>query len=359
MNFTTYAHQGKSAPNGVRCLAKAITVATALALPVNASAACLQGINLAGAEFGALGGAVGTEYGYPTAKTISYFANRGFNSVRLPFRWERLQPQLNGPLDSGELARLSATVRTIQSKGMTVILDVHNYARYNDKTIGSKEVPNTAFANFWAKLAKRFANREDVIFGLMNEPHDMKVKTWLAAANVATAAIRATGANNLILVPGSTWTGAHSWQANTGDGNNSKTMLGYIDPANNHAFEVHQYFDQDYSGRSASCSGASGALAGLASFTAWLKANGKRGYLGEFGTGNSDACLSALFKAIAIVNSDRNVWTGWAYWAGGDRWPANYILSVQPMGDAERRQMQPMISALRPPDSACPALDRK
>jgi len=331
----------------------------ALALPVNVSAACLQGINLAGAEFGSLGGGVGVDYSYPTARTIAYFAQKGLNSVRLPFRWERLQPVLNGPLDSGELARLTTAVKAIRANGMTAILDVHNYARYRDNLIGSKAVPDSAFANFWSQLSAHFANKERVVFGLMNEPHNMKVKSWLVSANAATAAIRETGANNLILVPGSTWTGAHSWQSTTDDGNNGKTMLGFVDPANNYAFEVHQYFDQDYSGTSANCYGSAGALAGLKSFTNWLKTNGKRGYLGEFGTGNSEACLSALSDALAIVNSNPDVWTGWAYWAAGDRWPASYILSVQPFGNRERLQMGPITNALSSPDDSCPALTGK
>ena len=333
--------------------------AVALALPVNASAACLQGINLAGAEFGSLGGAVGVDYSYPTARTIAYFAQKGLNSVRLPFRWERLQPVLNGPLDSGELARLTTTVKSVRANGMTVILDVHNYARYRDNLIGSNAVPNSAFANFWSQLSAHFANQDKVVFGLMNEPHNMKVKSWLTSANIATAAIRETGAKNLILVPGSTWTGAHSWQSSTDDGNNGKTMLGFVDPDNNYAFEVHQYFDQDYSGTSASCYGSAGALTGLKSFTGWLNANGKRGYLGEFGTGNSDACLSALSDALTIVKSNPDVWTGWAYWAAGDRWPASYILSVQPVANRERLQMGSIINALLSPDESCPALTVK
>ncbi len=46
-----------------------------------------------------------------------------------------------------------------------------------------------------------------VIFGLMNEPHDLPTENWLTAANVAIAAIRATGATNLITVPGNAFTG--------------------------------------------------------------------------------------------------------------------------------------------------------
>jgi len=219
---------------------------------------------------------------------------------------------------------------------------VHNYGRYNGKVIGSRQVPVEAFADFWTRLAGSFANEKGVAFGLMNEPHDMKVASWLGAANAATAAIRATGANNLVLVPGSFWTGAHSWTQTTADGNNAKTMTGFSDPSNNYAFEVHQYFDPDFSGTHANCSGAAKAIAGLQSFTAWLKANGKRGYLGEFGVGSSPECLSALSQAISVVNTNSDVWTGWTYWAGGDWWPKDYMLGVQPTSSGDRPQIGPL-----------------
>ncbi|UIY29469.1 glycoside hydrolase family 5 protein [Neorhizobium galegae] len=67
-----------------------------------AKTACLRGVNLAGAEFGSLGDEYGKGYIYPTKETIDYFAGKGFNTVRLPFLWERLQPQLYKGFDSAE-----------------------------------------------------------------------------------------------------------------------------------------------------------------------------------------------------------------------------------------------------------------
>ena len=83
-------------------------------------------------------------------------------------------------------------------------------------------------------------------FGLMNEPNGVAATQWLAAANAAIAGIRASGAQNLVLVPGVRWTGAHSWYS--GDsGSNAAVMGGVVDPLDHYAYELHQYLDSDSS----------------------------------------------------------------------------------------------------------------
>src|SRR5690606_41493518 len=59
-------------------------------------------VNLAGAEFGAgnsasasLPGRYQIHYIYPGETDFKRYADLGMKLVRLPFRWERLQPKLN------------------------------------------------------------------------------------------------------------------------------------------------------------------------------------------------------------------------------------------------------------------------
>lgn len=68
-----------------------------------------------------------------------------------------------------------------KDKGAYVILDPHNYMRYNDPSsqpmsgsvIGNSSDVTAAttkqFGEFWKELAKRFAKNEKVIFSIMNE----------------------------------------------------------------------------------------------------------------------------------------------------------------------------------------------
>ena len=142
---------------------------------------CLRGVNAAGAEFGDLPGRYGFDYAYPTPATIDALARLGLTTIRLPFRWERLQPRLNEPLDRDELARLDTTVAAARGAGLTTILDLHNYAYFNKARIGSPDVPVRAFADVWSRLAQHFRRERSVVFGLMNEPYDIAAADWLVA----------------------------------------------------------------------------------------------------------------------------------------------------------------------------------
>lgn len=326
------------------------------------AAACFRGVNLAGAEFGAQGDdEYGKDYIYPSPETIAHFAERGFTSIRLPFRWERLQPSLNSALDAEELERLKETVAEIRGQGMGAVLDLHNYARYREEIVGTKAVPDAALADLWTRLAKVFADDSGVSFGIMNEPHGVAASQWLKSANAAIAAIRKAGAKNLVLVPGTAWTGAHSWRSESYGGANASVMTGVEDPAKNFAYEVHQYLDGDFSGTKDSCERGADAVKALEDFTLWLRNNGARGYLGEFGAPAGAECEKSLTAMVKLLEENRDVWTGWAYWAAGDWWPQDEPLNIQPVEGRDRPQLEALLPVLKDRSRAalsCPALER-
>lgn len=299
-----------------------------------------SGVNLAGAEFGEgnLPGTYNQHYTYPTKAEVDYFTAKGMNVFRLPFRWERLQRETNAALNGTELTRIKNFVSYATSKGAHTILDPHNYARYFGEVIGSAGLPVSAFAGFWEKLAAEFKDNPNVIFGLMNEPHNMSTESWLEAANAAIAAIRSTGALNLILVPGNGWTGAHSWTNNWYGTPNSVVMKNITDPENNFAYEVHQYFDSNSSGTSETCVSTTVGADRLKTFTTWLRNNNQRGFLGEFGISPNETCMQALDNMLEYLHTNADVWLGWTYWAAGPWW-GNYMFSVEPAGGQDKPQM--------------------
>ncbi|HJS07622.1 MAG TPA: glycoside hydrolase family 5 protein [Pirellulales bacterium] len=307
------------------------------------------GVNIAGAEFGGkkIPGKPGTDYFYPLPATIDYFAAKGMNTLRIPFRWERMQRALETELDAGELKRLDAVVEQATGRGMNVVLDVHNYAAYGERPIGTPEVPVPALGDLWRRLAERYKGNERVIFGLMNEPKSLPTETWLQAANAAIAAIRQAGARNLILVPGNGWTGAHSWMSRGYGTPNAEVMLGVVDPANHYAYEVHQYLDGNYSGTRPNCKSEQIGVTTLQKFTQWLRDHRKRGFLGEFGGGTDPTCLAALDAMLTFMNMNSDVWLGWTYWAAGP-WPQSYFTSVQPVNGADRPQMSILLKHVAP-----------
>jgi endoglucanase len=353
--------------NWFRTIAATAVVAASVLAPLGEAMAetpCFRGINLSGAEFGKPGGQPFKDYAYPSAETVSYFASKGFDTVRLPFMWERLQPKLMQPFDPDETNRLKEAVALIRSHDMRVILDPHNFARYREKVIGSPDVPAAAFADFWARLASLYPNDKDVIFGLMNEPYQMPITQWLNAANTATSAIRNQArADNLILVPGTAWTGAHSWMTPIDGEPNGVAMARFRDPGHNFAFEVHQYLDDDFSGTKPNCSRGNDAVEALRKFTDWLKQNGFRGFLGEFGApakAGKMRCIDTLKSMVGVIEDNKDVWTGWTYWVAGDWWPAEEPLNIQPTKDGDRPQLaalQPTLSDFSAAGKDCPSLN--
>ena len=313
---------------------------------ISLSAAALRytGVNLAGAEFGqtSLPGVYTTHYTYPTQAEVDYFRSKGMNVIRLPFRWERLQQSANASFNTSEFNRLNAFVSATTAKGVSVILDPHNFARYypdpgnyqsSSQGLVGSDVPNSVFSNFWFRVADVSKTNGHVIFNLVNEPNSMPTEQWVSAANAAIAAIRAAGATNLILVPGNAWTGAWTWHQNWYGTPNAQAMLNIVDPGNNYAYDVHQYLDSNGSGGSTNIVSPTIGAERLSGFTQWLRSNNRKAFLGEFAVANSTIGSGvgdeAISNLLAHIEANADVWLGWSWWAAGPWW-GNYMFTLEP-----------------------------
>jgi endoglucanase len=320
-----------------------------------APGAPLWGVNLAGADFGNLPGKHGTEYLYPAPANIDYYAGLGFTLVRIPFKWERLQPQLNAPLDASELSLLAGVVDHGLRRDLTVVLDPHNYAKrrlaedrwQQEFHIGSAEVPLSGFLDFWGRLADVFKGRDRIAFGLMNEPVGVAPGAWLEIANAAIGEIRKRGARNLLLVPGTAYTGAHSWFT---EGNH--IMEGLKDPLGNFALEVHQYMDRDSSGTKPEVVSSTAGSERIEAFQDWARSRGFRAFLGEYCAGRNDLSARALMDLCDALNANPDVWWGSAAWAGGPRWPEDDMFNLEPYKDGRIREQTDIIRSRAKPENA-------
>jgi len=309
-------------------------------MPVAAtSPTMVRGANISGGDFGTVPGTYGIDYTYPTKAEIDYYADRGVNVLRLPFNWERVQHDLHGGLDSAgdgtaDFERIQQVVKWITDRGMIAVLDPHDYGGRNvdgmPRKVGSAELPASALADLWVRLAHAFKGNERVWFGLMNEPMDIPAAAWRAIAQSVTNAIRATGARNRLLVPGTAYSGAHSWVSS----GNAAQMATFVDPADNFAFDVHQYLDADSSGKSGTCiQGASASR--LDPFIEWAKAApGRKGFLGEFAAGDpsiagQEQCAAELAALLGAAENS-GVFIGWTAWGGGAWWEPSYIFRLEP-----------------------------
>jgi endoglucanase len=303
----------------------------------------LRGINLSGAELNVekLPGRLNFDYVYPTQDELDHAAEMGMSVIRLPVLWERLQPHLDGPLDERELGQLHATIRAAGRRNLKVIIDAHDYGAYKGQKVGASSETTRAFAEFWRLMALAFLERDNVIFGLMNEPNGIDAGAWFEAAQRALRAIRAVGFKRLVLVPGTGWDSASNFVSGAGYGTPNASVLGNLeDPGHAMAIEVHQYLDEYGSGTHPECRAADEVIALLEPFTSWLRTHQRRGFLGEFGVSRAPRCLDSLAAMLRYMADNSDVWLGWTYWAGGRWWSRDYAFSVEPVDGQDRPQMR-------------------
>ena len=302
--------------------------------------ALLAGVNISGAELngGRPNARPNFDYVYPTDRELAWAASHHMTVIRLPVEWSRLQPSLGAPIDPAEWDRVLAVLRMARRRGIRVVLDLHDYGAWRGRVIGSADLPDAVFADTWRRIAARARSEPELILGLMNEPHLQSAPQWQRSAQAALDAIRGAGARNLVLVPGASWDGAHSWSSGGAASNAAAMDRLAIPPGGPVAFEFHQYFDHDFSGTKPDCLPPAAAIRTLEPATAWLAAGRRQGFLGEFATAGSPECLATLDAVLTYLDAHRGQWIGWTYWASGAWW-RNYVFSVEPSHGAEQPQM--------------------
>lgn len=278
----------------------------------------MTGVNLAGAEFG------GFAFWQTDPAEWNYYNSKDLNLIRVPFKWERIQSSLYGTVD---FTNLDAVVALANARGMKVVLDMHNYARYNGDVIGTTNVPNAAFEDVWRQIADHYKNEPAIYgYGIMNEPHSTS-GLWPAAAQAAADGIRDVDTSNWIIVGGDNWSSASAWRT-------SNANLDVIDPYDKVMYEAHCYFDTSYP----SGDGAYGsfdsenptplrAVRRLHPFILWLQEKGARGFIGEYGTPNNDIRWNPILDGF--MSHMHAYGLSGTYWAGGKNW-SNYPLDCSP-----------------------------
>ncbi len=291
----------------------------------------LVGINVAGAEFtsSALPGKHGTHYFFPPADYFKKWYDRGIRTVRFPIKWERLQPTLNGELDPEYAGLIDKMLTQAASYDISIILDVHNYARYRGNVIGSTQVPHSAFRNLLERIASRYKGRSALYaYDIMNEPYGAAEAHWPAAAQAGIDGVRKHDRTRPIYIEGSSWSSAARWPR-YGD-----ALLNLYDPVDNLVFSAHLYIDPDASGSYKEGPAADfDLMTGVKRaepFVNWLKKNRKRGHIGEFGIpGDDKRWLQAMDNLLAYLQDNCIPIT---YWAAGPSW-GTYKLSIEPAKD--------------------------
>ncbi|MEN2785583.1 glycoside hydrolase family 5 protein [Sphingomonas qilianensis] len=289
----------------------------------------LAGINISGGEFGSVPGKIYTQYIYPSAAEIDYFYGLGFKVIRIPFRWERLQPTLYGALSAVDRKALLNATNYATSKGMVVVLDMHDYAQRHatvgatvNTKVGSATVTASALSNAWVQIAADYRDNPKVWLGLMNEPNGLPAADWWTSVQQVTTDLRAQRITNKLMVPGISWTGAHSWIKS----GNAALAEKFIDPGNNFAFELHQYLDKDSSGTSATCT--AGAANRVDAALAWAAAKKVKLFFGEIAAGGANAQCQIEYPAMLTKLNASGAVIGWTAWGAGKWWSPTYLFRL-------------------------------
>ncbi|KAE8150503.1 glycoside hydrolase superfamily [Aspergillus avenaceus] len=280
------------------------------------------GANESGAEFGEdnIPGVWGTDYIFPDVSAITTLIDKGMNIFRVQFMMERLAPDsMTGSYDDAYLKNLTTVVDAVTDAGVHVILDPHNYGRFNGEIITS----TSDFQTFWKNLAGQFKSNSLVVFDTNNEYHDMDQELVLNLNQAAIDGIREAGATQYIFVEGNSWSGAWTWV----DVNDN--MKNLEDPEDKIVYQMHQYLDTDGSGTHEECVSGTIGEERVTSATQWLKDNKKVGIIGEFAGGNNDQCRTALKGMLEHLAENTDVWKGVLWWAAGPWW-GDYMYNMEP-----------------------------
>jgi len=270
-------------------------------------------------------------YGADGIGQMQHFVNDdGYNTFRLPVGWQFLTNNvLTGTLNATNFAEYDQLVQGCLATGAFCEIDIHNYARFNGEIIGQGGPSNEIFADLWASIATQYQSESRIIFGVMNEPHDIPdINLWAGSVQAAVTAIRNAGATSqIILLPGNDWTSAESFVSD-GSADALNNVTNPDGSITNLIFDVHKYLDSDNSGTHAECvtNNIDDAWAPLAQ---WLRCNGRQAFNTETGGGNVASCVTFLCEQVAFQAANSDVFLGYIGWAAGN-FATDYVLSETP-----------------------------
>jgi len=127
----------------------------------------------------------------------------GFSAIRLPIRWNA-HADLNAPytVDPAFFARIDWAVQQATSRGLSLILDFHNYDELMDQPPQNRE----RFLGIWKQVAERYKSASSkVFFEVLNEPNGALEPFWNDYQKQAIAVIRKSNPTRALIVGPTGW----------------------------------------------------------------------------------------------------------------------------------------------------------
>ncbi|OAA82366.1 glycoside hydrolase family GH5 [Akanthomyces lecanii RCEF 1005] len=252
------------------------------------------------------------------------------NIFRLPVSWQFLTGDKGGStLDTQGWESYDTLMQTCFDTGAYCMIDLHNFARYDKGIIGQGGPSDDTFAQLWANIAKKYADNEKVVFGLMNEPHDLDTAKWADTCQAAVTAIRKAGAKTqVILLPGNNFSSATDFVANQ-----SADLLGKITNPDGTTdgllLDLHKYLDINNSGQHEECT--TDNVEGFKTIAKWLRDNNRTAMVSETGASMDPTCMVKFCAQNKYLSENTDVFVGFVGWSAGS-FDETYIMSLTPSG---------------------------
>ncbi|TQV97079.1 glycoside hydrolase family GH5 [Cordyceps javanica] len=321
------------------------TTASALALAAAAAGASAKlkylGVALSGIDFGCdidgtcplktvalplknYGGADGK------AQMEHFVKDDNLNMFRLPVSWQFLTAAKGGSvLDPQGWESYDLLMQTCLDTGAHCMIDLHNFGRFDGGIIGQGGPSDATFAQLWANVAARYADNARVVFGLMNEPHDLDITKWAGTCQAAVTAIRKAGAKeHMILLPGNNFTSV----ADFVDNGSAELLSNVTNPDGSTAgllLDLHKYLDSNNSGQNAECTTDNAAA--FTAAAAWLRARNRTAMVSESGASMRPSCMQRFCAQNRVIADNADVFAGFVGWSAGS-FDSTYVMTLTPTG---------------------------
>lgn len=198
----------------------------------------LLGVNRASAEFACVQGKGMWDSPSPDQASVDAMKAWNIHTVRIPLNEDCWLGTFGTPSGATYQQEVKNYATLLVANGITPIVEMHwNHGVYTgtasacaDATATcQKPMPDAQYApTFWTQVANMFKGNNAVLFDLFNEPYPDAANNWsdmtaawtclrdggtctgigypVAGMQSLVNAVRATGATNVIMIPGLTWT---------------------------------------------------------------------------------------------------------------------------------------------------------
>jgi len=251
------------------------------------------------------------------AEYFKLIKSAGFDSVRIPIRWNAHAAE-DAPytISPAFFERVDWAIDQALSQGLLVVINIHHY----DQAFASENPQTQRFLALWEQIAARYQTYPDeLLFELLNEPHDIAPEVWNTLLAEVIPLVRATNPHRNLVVGPVDWYGL---------GRLFDLQL----PADDHnlivSFHYYQPFQFTHQGAEwvegsdpwlgTTWQGIQGEKQAIKSdfslAVGWAEKNHRPLYLGEFGAYSKAEIESRARWTDYIARLAEENGMSWAYW---------------------------------------------